>query len=124
MIEPCCGGAASIRLLAPACHGDQDHRLAPRLVPDPVGDLIAVQLGQADIEQHHVGPELVCHTHRFEAIVGGADLMALALQQLASADRREPLVVHDQNAPRGRRSRACRLRAGAGLRGRRFTDDR
>jgi hypothetical protein len=42
-----------------------------------LGDLVAIHLGQADIEQHHVGPELVCHLHRCEAVVGGTDIMAL-----------------------------------------------
>jgi hypothetical protein len=67
MIEPSLHGALSVRLLAPAGQRDQDHHSAPRLLSYPVGNLIAVHLGQAHIEQDHVGPELIRQPHRFNA---------------------------------------------------------
>ena len=61
-------------------------------------DLVAVELRQADVEQHDVGPEALGRIDRFEAVVGGGRFVALSSQQHGQARGRVAIVVDDQDA--------------------------
>ena len=58
MIEAGLPGSLAIVELSPAGGGDQEHGLAPGLVANLAGDLVAVDLGQANIQQDGVGAEV------------------------------------------------------------------
>ena len=50
--------------------------------PDLPGRFVAVHSREADVEQHHVGPERGRGLHRFDAVAGGVRLVAGELQQV------------------------------------------
>src|SRR5262249_1542573 len=54
----------AVGLFAPSGDGDQADAAAPRLLPQLLRHLMPVHLGQADIEQDDVGPELLRHLER------------------------------------------------------------
>src|SRR5262249_29361129 len=72
MVEAGRPGPSAIGLVAPSGDGDEAHARAPGLATDPLCDLVAVELGQTDVEQHDLGTELAGHLQRFEPVVRGA----------------------------------------------------
>src|SRR5262249_21606560 len=68
--------AAAVVLLAPPRHGDDEGAPAPGLLPDAAAGVVAVELRQADVEQHHVGAERLGQLQGLEAVVGRARVVA------------------------------------------------
>src|SRR5687767_10585112 len=56
-IEPCLLRAASVFVLSPARESDKNHVPTPRLLTNAPGDIVAVQLGEADVQEHKLGVE-------------------------------------------------------------------
>ena len=70
---------------------------APRAFADALRHLVAIELGQPDIEQHHVREEPFRCRDRGLAIVRGTGLMAHDREHHREAQRRVVIVVHDQD---------------------------
>ena len=100
----------------PARQGNQDDVRARRLPEDLVGGVVAVELGQADVEQHDLRDKTGRHAHRFLAVERRLDLVPAAAQQSAQGRGRVPVVVHHEDAAQTRRFRGGhrqgRVRAG------------
>src|SRR4029078_5397310 len=67
-------GFAAVLLLAPAREGDEDDILAPGLVADASADLVAVERGQADVEEDDLGAVLHRGLEGGGAVVGDEGL--------------------------------------------------
>ena len=70
---------SSVLLLAIAGDGDDDERLA-QFAAERGGDLIAVEAGQAEIEQHDVGFLASSDVEGLEPVVGNLDVVAEAFE--------------------------------------------
>jgi len=75
----------------------------PLLFANPARRFVAVESGQADVEQDHLGLKRRRHFYRFESIVGDVNFVAGRLQQYREAVCRVPVVLHDQDPTRDRR---------------------
>src|SRR5690606_2390955 len=82
--------------------GQDDHfdRVEPGVAGDPAGGLQPVELGHADVHQHHVGPQLAGERHGPGAVARLAHHLQVVL---VAEDRPEPgpyqgLVVGQQHA--------------------------
>ena len=82
-IEPGLSGLLPVFVLTPSGQRYHHHGLTPRLFAYSAGRFVAVQLRQADVEQHHVGPERRRRLHSLEAVVGRVRLVAGQFNSLA-----------------------------------------
>src|SRR5688500_14214305 len=107
--------------MTPTGEGDDEHRAAPRLGPYSARDLVAVQLRQADVEQHHFRPQGPRELQRRRASVRRVGLVALELEQARERIGGVAVVVDDEDAmsPGG-----LGLRDGFGRRHRQVEQDR
>ena len=99
-VETCPGGFLPVLVLAPSGHGHHHHDLAPLCFAHAPRRVVAVQLGQADVQQHEVGPEGRRCLHCFETIMRQMDLVAAELQQLSERLCRIPVVVDPRELAR------------------------
>ena len=77
-------------------HHDDRHLALGEDLP---GRLDTVELGHADVHEHHVRFELVCEAHRLDAVSRLAhDLKPGALEQLAEVEADDGLVLANQHA--------------------------
>ena len=67
----------------------------------PLDNGIAIQLRQADIEQHDLRLKLLCNVERGFAVLGAAHIVPLHFQQHTDRFTRIGIIVNDQNALRG-----------------------
>ena len=84
-------------LLLRGQHDDRHVALAALVGPDPLGDAVAVELGQADVEQDQPGlvgrPEL----QRLQAVARDRDRVARLLERVLQQALDIRLVVDDQD---------------------------
>src|SRR5262249_49839095 len=88
-----------VAILRPAVtrDGDQDDRLG-QLLPELGSHLIAVQAGQADIQQHISRLRAAGNLDRLISVAGGLDVVAEVSQQASNGLGRIPVVVHDEDS--------------------------
>ena len=84
-------------LLPVAGDGDQDRVLAALLPPERGRQLVAVHAGEADVQEHHLGPMLAGRGEGLLAVVGDPDLVARELQEPGHPVRRVHVVVDDEH---------------------------
>jgi hypothetical protein len=76
-----------------------NHVLAPRLLPDAAGGLVAIQPREADVEEHDLGTKPLGGIHGFQPVVRRPRLVAQDRQQHGEGRRRVLAVVDDEDAP-------------------------
>lgn len=86
----------------PRQRGD-GHGATTRVRPQPPRQLITVHPGQIDIQQDHVGPDVLRRQQRRLPVVRGADRMPRAFQQLRKNLDHHRVIIDDQNALAWRR---------------------
>src|SRR5690349_5299581 len=75
-VEPRFESAAAVFLLAVAGQGNQAGGGEVRIGPEGAGYAVAVQLArQADVAEHHLGPELAGPAEPLDAVVGHGHLV-------------------------------------------------
>ena len=60
-------------------------------------NLVPVESGEADVDQHHVRPERIGRRERRDAVVGDMRIVALDLEQAGECIGRVPVVVDDED---------------------------
>src|SRR5690606_9947452 len=104
LVEAGLESLALVFLLRPA--GQREQPDAPTVGPGPdaPSDLVAVHLGQADVEQDDVRPEALDGPKRFARAVGGGDVVAFELEDEVQARSSVAIVVDDEHTPCGPRA--------------------
>src|SRR5262249_1937507 len=90
--------AASVLILPPAGQSNKNHVSTPRMLTNAPGDFVAVQLRKADVQQDQIGAKRLRCFQGLNAVVSGANVVALQPQQPPQAVSRVLVVVHHQNA--------------------------
>ena len=62
--KPDFGRSLAILVLSPAGDGDEEHRRAPGLLANALRDFVAIELRQADVEEHDVREETLRRSPR------------------------------------------------------------
>ena len=111
------GGESALAVLGEAVprQGDQVEIPACRVATDVTRDLVAVELGQTDVDESDIGGELERARHPGGAIDRLVDLVAEQHEELTQHRARVVVVLDDENPPparRGRRRRGRRPRRG------------
>src|SRR6266853_2697919 len=115
-VEACRAGAQAIFALPVSRHGDEDHVSAVR-GSDALGDLIAVETGETEIDDDGVGVKHQRLLEAPDAVFRLMRLIARQLEQVAQHLTGIGVVFDDQNAPiRARPSRACSWSSNAVMR--------
>ena len=91
---------AAVLFLPPTGQGDHHDVLPPRLFANPPASIVPVQLGHADVEQDHFGPEGLGLLDRRQAVVGQMDVVADHPQHLPQAVSPVLVVVNHQDPQR------------------------
>src|SRR5262245_4781288 len=92
-------GPLPVPLLAPPRLGNEQHCLELRVLPDALGELVAVHLRQPDVDECHVGCELRGDEQGLFAVEGDAGLVPHEFEHLAEAVCLIGIVVDDQDLP-------------------------
>src|SRR5690606_20860909 len=92
---------ALVLLLRPARKREQPDQLAVGTCPDAPRDLVAVHLGQADVEQDDLRPKAFHRLQRFTRAVCGDDLVAVELEDETQARGGVAIVVDHEHPPCG-----------------------
>ena len=101
VIEPSARRLLPVLVLSPARHGDQKHVLVPSMLSHLSTSLVAVQLRQANVAEHHVRPEFQRCLHSLFAVVCRVDFVAHHFEQLRQRDGSVSVVVDYQDAKIG-----------------------
>jgi hypothetical protein len=77
-------------------HGDDESTLEGCLLPEPQGDLIAIHVRQAEVQQDHLRSPAQGDCDRLRGVAGGLDFMAVELQESGRAlDRVHAIIDHE-----------------------------
>jgi hypothetical protein len=77
-------------------HGDDDSTLEGCLLPEPQGDLIAIHVGQTEVQQDHLRSPAQGGCDRLRGVAGGLDFMAMELQEPGHAlDGVHAIIDHE-----------------------------
>ena len=90
--------AAAGLVLTVTRDGDQEEVATRFFSAQSLGDLVAIQPGQADVQQDHIGPQSACRLQRIEAVVDHADLVVFRFQEQGREPGGVLVVVHDEHA--------------------------
>ena len=96
MVEPRSHRPAAVFLPTIARDGDQDGGRG-QLPAEAVGDLIAVQAGQAEVQQHKPRPLAERDLDRPTTVQGRPDIVAVYPQQACQGLGRVRIVIHDED---------------------------
>ena len=97
-------------------HDDRDMRGAALFTPDLGRHLVAVKLGQQDIEQDEIGCFRAPQSEPLRPVGGGDDVIAFLLQRVLQEPLDIRVVIDDQDLGRHRSSACLAGKAGCRLR--------
>src|SRR5262245_1478434 len=113
MIESRLGRALAMLVQSPAGERDQHQVLRPWLPAQTLGEVVTVDLGQADVQDRDLSMEFLGDLQAFLAVTGRLDLMTHDPQQYRETiDRIDVVVDHQDPATRGTRARSDRNASG------------
>ena len=92
----------AVLVLAEPGDGDEHGAVEPRLGAEAGGELVAVDVGQADVEQDDVGAELAGGLDGRPAVAGGPGLVARGGEQAGHPPGGVGVVVHHEHPSRAR----------------------
>ena len=98
VVEPGLERPPFVLFLSPASQGNEGHAATPRLLPDVLRSLVAIYLGQANVQQHHLGPKGRRYLYRLQAIVSGIGFVAHHSQHHHHAVSSILVVIHHKDA--------------------------
>ena len=102
-IEPGLPRFAAIRLLAPAGCGHQQDIVPSGHLPDVSRDIVAIHVGHADIQYHHVRHRRSDGLQRGQASIDALRFTSAEFDDLADAPQNVRIIVRQQHFQFGRR---------------------